>query len=794
MKKRAWLIALLLTGLLAAGFFYLSQKIPSLVEARIEAALTGYGVEDFRLGEPSWGLTGAGTSALTVEGRSGVWRFTVTARDLQARYQWRTLLEGEVASLTVAAIAIRVEAVDADDEPPEPLDLERWLADLEGLTLPVEAISVDRLQIDVALDSADLHLSGQALEVDGAARTVAGTFTVAAVLDDGPVIPELTFAATAGDGFPWLPDLDIDARAGGEQLVTGSLRLHPPEADREGAARAIFSTRVDQVDVLESLSPWLSGDAGSRTLAPLAVRLRAEGEAALPRQLEIAALSLQTLPLSGSLEGTLTTEGIADTGLETITANLDLGFSSRGNDLLLTANRPVTLSADFDTTRYPPIGEHLGWPERLPVTVAITAEGPLAVVETEEQQQPAVKGENVDVALSAGEEGGALSASLRVAQYSFSPGSFAARTTGTVNARHRSGPLPEVGITAKLATTGGAVSLSGDFRVPDWGVGGTYRGTGTDAARTLSTELTLDDLALLSKQAGRLGILIEDLELVSGTGTASASLSLLDRPDREEPLEVHKYRFSGRGLSGLAGGVAFTDLRIAGGVNYDGAWHSPGAISLDAGIVSAGVALSDIHVEAALKRSTSLAETTWSIDQLTGSLFSGDIGLARPATINYPFAGNALTITLSKLQLSEILGLYEKQGISGTGLISGEIPMVLTGEGVRIEGGSLHSVENGKIVFSGAKSRALKATNQQLAMALRLLENFNYETLRVGADFETSGDLQLSVTLWGNNPREFDGREVNFNINVEDNVYKLLEVLRLTDGITAEIERRLENR
>ncbi len=77
-------------------------------------------------------------------------------------------------------------------------------------------------------------------------------------------------------------------------------------------------------------------------------------------------------------------------------------------------------------------------------------------------------------------------------------------------------------------------------------------------------------------------------------------------------------------------------------------------------------------------------------------------------------------------------------------------------------------------------------------MTLRLMENFQYTDLDVKVHLAPSGEMNLAVSLKGNNPGELDGRPVNLNINLEENIFDLIRVLKLTDELTREIEKRVE--
>ena len=217
------------------------------------------------------------------------------------------------------------------------------------------------------------------------------------------------------------------------------------------------------------------------------------------------------------------------------------------------------------------------------------------------------------------------------------------------------------------------------------------------------------------------------------------------------------------------------------------------AVEIQLDQVSAGVNLDAINASVRLQPTADLTAGLWQVKDFSASLFGGELTLKEPAQIDLPDLGNRLTFQLSNIQLGEILALYAEQGISGQGVLNGEVPVLLEKAGVRIDQGHIDAEKpGGKISFVYDNSAALTQTNEQLAMALRLLENFNYDILKVNTNFLPTGDLTLMVNLTGNNPDEFDGQMVNFNVNFQENVFQLFRVLKLTDDLTEKIEKRLD--
>jgi hypothetical protein len=77
-----------------------------------------------------------------------------------------------------------------------------------------------------------------------------------------------------------------------------------------------------------------------------------------------------------------------------------------------------------------------------------------------------------------------------------------------------------------------------------------------------------------------------------------------------------------------------------------------------------------------------------------------------------------------------------------------------------------------------------------LGIALDALSNFHYNKLSILADYSPDGALLLKTQLGGNNPEWNKGQQVNFSMNIEENLLKLMKTLQFTDELTNRIEKR----
>jgi hypothetical protein len=147
-----------------------------------------------------------------------------------------------------------------------------------------------------------------------------------------------------------------------------------------------------------------------------------------------------------------------------------------------------------------------------------------------------------------------------------------------------------------------------------------------------------------------------------------------------------------------------------------------------------------------------------------------------------------IRVALSDIDLSEVLAL-EGDNLSGSGRLSGIVPVLLRGNDLSIEAGEVAAHIPGKIMLSPDLTAAI--TQPGLDIALKALENFNYQALAVNVNYDSEGNMLLGVRLEGSNPDLENGRPVHFNLNISENIPVLLKSLRLQDNFTKTLERRI---
>jgi hypothetical protein len=152
---------------------------------------------------------------------------------------------------------------------------------------------------------------------------------------------------------------------------------------------------------------------------------------------------------------------------------------------------------------------------------------------------------------------------------------------------------------------------------------------------------------------------------------------------------------------------------------------------------------------------------------------------------------NAFGVRLDHLQLSQIAAIEKEAGIKATGLLDGMLPIVLTKEGPMVPGGNLFARDpGGTIKYQDESANALAQADQSVGMAMKLLQNFQYDELQSGVRYQPDGQLNLSLQFEGKNPDFFDGQKTHLNVNLDYNLLDLLESLRIANDVIEKVEQK----
>lgn len=169
-----------------------------------------------------------------------------------------------------------------------------------------------------------------------------------------------------------------------------------------------------------------------------------------------------------------------------------------------------------------------------------------------------------------------------------------------------------------------------------------------------------------------------------------------------------------------------------------------------------------------------------------GARLSG--GQVRVGQAIYRNGSADLRVGIADLPLERLLADWKVQGLEGTGIIAGSLPVSIRPGGVAIDGGQLMSLTPGVIrVDFGSARQTLAGAGSQVELAVQTLENFHYDRLTLGVSKPLDGELSLAVGLDGKNPEVLDGYPFRFNVNLSGRLEPILEAIQAGERISTDL-------
>ncbi len=175
------------------------------------------------------------------------------------------------------------------------------------------------------------------------------------------------------------------------------------------------------------------------------------------------------------------------------------------------------------------------------------------------------------------------------------------------------------------------------------------------------------------------------------------------------------------------------------------------------------------------------------IHEFAGELAGGEIAL-EDARWDSTARTNAFDVRVRDVAIDRLLRDWQVEGITGTGRLSGLIPVRIGPTGLAVVAGRLDSAGAGSIqVDWGPARETLVNAGEYVALTVNALEDFRYQSLSIGIDQPEDGALTLAIGLEGANPAVLDGYPFRFNINLSGELAPILAAVREGRRIGAEL-------
>ena len=151
-----------------------------------------------------------------------------------------------------------------------------------------------------------------------------------------------------------------------------------------------------------------------------------------------------------------------------------------------------------------------------------------------------------------------------------------------------------------------------------------------------------------------------------------------------------------------------------------------------------------------------------------------------------------MDLRIERLDLARLFAMIKVEGLTGSGRISGVIPLTITGDSLVIRDGRLDAAGPGVLRFrSEATEAALKGSGKPMGLLLRALQNFRYDSLSLTVKKPAKGDPEIMLRLAGRNPDVLDGHPFAFNIGLTGNLDAIGDAIRKGQSLKGALFRKL---
>ncbi len=177
------------------------------------------------------------------------------------------------------------------------------------------------------------------------------------------------------------------------------------------------------------------------------------------------------------------------------------------------------------------------------------------------------------------------------------------------------------------------------------------------------------------------------------------------------------------------------------------------------------------------------------IESAEAKFADGTIGI-ETTSIRLAAEEYKITLVFDGISLETLFEEWGGGRVSGSGTLSGTIPVTLGPDGPIITEGELVAEEDGFIkVHWGEERESLEAQGQEVSLMVQALDNFQYRVLKVGVRRPANDELGLQVVLEGANPKVLNGYPFRINANITGDLEEVLNALATGQALTQDLLR-----
>ena len=163
------------------------------------------------------------------------------------------------------------------------------------------------------------------------------------------------------------------------------------------------------------------------------------------------------------------------------------------------------------------------------------------------------------------------------------------------------------------------------------------------------------------------------------------------------------------------------------------------------------------------------------VEKAQWPFLGGMLRLERDSFSLFDPSGENAVLAAENIDLAALITVANMQGLSGSGRLSGRLPVRLADGRILIEGGILEGIGEGTLSYRGQTAQAASAQGgASTSLLFQALDNFHWNELAVRLDGDLYGKLVLGFTVGGKNPNLYDGYPFRIRISTEGALMELL--------------------
>lgn len=173
--------------------------------------------------------------------------------------------------------------------------------------------------------------------------------------------------------------------------------------------------------------------------------------------------------------------------------------------------------------------------------------------------------------------------------------------------------------------------------------------------------------------------------------------------------------------------------------------------------------------------------------------FAGGTLSVEPSAWQVAGERNTVTVEAKRISLQALSEELSVPGLAAEGTVSGRFPVEFSGGSAFIRDARLVAdSDGGRLSYTGRVADQASGTNENVALAFRALEDFDFEVLEIGANGDVAGEITITARLLGHNDDVLGGSAFDFNVSIDSRLAQLLSSSRQWTGTDwlAEIDAR----